>query len=83
VRRHKPTADPLPHQRADLVDWWLTRGRREASQRANAASAIALDDPPPALPDGPTAGGSDDGESATRPAPAAPAVNGDHRAHPA
>jgi predicted protein tyrosine phosphatase len=34
VRRHKPSADPLPHQRADLVDWWLTRGRREASEHA-------------------------------------------------
>jgi predicted protein tyrosine phosphatase len=34
VQRHKETADPLPHQRADLLDWWLTRGRREASARA-------------------------------------------------
>jgi predicted protein tyrosine phosphatase len=31
VRRHKQTADPLSHQRADLMDWWLTRGRREAA----------------------------------------------------
>ncbi len=26
VRAHKPTADPLPHQRADLIDWWRARG---------------------------------------------------------
>jgi protein tyrosine phosphatase (PTP) superfamily phosphohydrolase (DUF442 family) len=37
VRRHKQTADPLPHQRADLLDWWLTRGRREAAARASAS----------------------------------------------
>jgi predicted protein tyrosine phosphatase len=34
VQRHKETADPLPHQRADLLDWWLTRGRRQASAHA-------------------------------------------------
>ena len=26
VRRRKPSADPLPHQRADLRRWWETRG---------------------------------------------------------
>jgi predicted protein tyrosine phosphatase len=36
VRRHKQTADPLPHQRADLLDWWLTRGRSEAAAHASA-----------------------------------------------
>ena len=36
VQRHKETADPLPHQRADLLDWWLTRGRREATAHAAA-----------------------------------------------
>jgi len=25
VREQKPTADPLPHQRADLHEWWATR----------------------------------------------------------
>jgi protein-tyrosine phosphatase len=25
VRVRKPTAAPLPHQRNDLIDWWLTR----------------------------------------------------------
>jgi predicted protein tyrosine phosphatase len=85
VRRHKPTADPLPHQRADLVDWWLTRGRREASERANAGSAIALDDASPAPSHGPADGGSRDGESAAPPAgaPDMPAANGDRRTHSA
>ncbi len=27
VHRRKPTADPLPHQRADLRRWWEKRGR--------------------------------------------------------
>ena len=26
VRRRKPSADPLPHQRADLRRWWEARG---------------------------------------------------------
>jgi len=29
VRRHRSTANPLPHQRADLLDWWMTRGRQQ------------------------------------------------------
>jgi predicted protein tyrosine phosphatase len=37
VRRHKETADPLPHQRADLLDWWTTRGRREAAAHASSS----------------------------------------------
>ena len=28
VRRRKPSADPLPHQREDLRQWW--EGRRGA-----------------------------------------------------
>lgn len=39
VRKHKHTADPLPHQRADLRDWWLTRGRREAAAHASASES--------------------------------------------
>ena len=38
IRRHKPTADPLPHQRADLLEWWLTRGRHEAAAHASSGS---------------------------------------------
>jgi predicted protein tyrosine phosphatase len=41
VRRHKQTADPLPHQRADLMDWWLTRGRREAAAHTAANRSTA------------------------------------------
>lgn len=26
VRRRKPSANPLPHQRADLLSWWQDRG---------------------------------------------------------
>ncbi len=26
VRRRKPSANPLPHQRADLLSWWQERG---------------------------------------------------------
>jgi hypothetical protein len=26
LRERKPTARPLSHQRADLLDWWQTRG---------------------------------------------------------
>jgi atypical dual specificity phosphatase len=29
VREQKPTADPLPHQRADLRDWWESRSTGE------------------------------------------------------
>jgi protein-tyrosine phosphatase len=25
LRRRKPTAEPLPHQRADLIEWWQSR----------------------------------------------------------
>ena len=27
LRGRKPTADPLPHQREDLIAWWNTRGQ--------------------------------------------------------
>ena len=39
VRRHKHTADPLPHQRADLLEWWVTRGRRQAAAHASARAS--------------------------------------------
>jgi atypical dual specificity phosphatase len=36
VQSRKPTADPLPHQRADLTDWWLhRRARLELRHRAS------------------------------------------------
>ena len=31
VRRQKPSANPLPHQRADLFEWWLSHGRQQAA----------------------------------------------------
>jgi predicted protein tyrosine phosphatase len=81
VRRHKPTADPLPHQRADLVDWWLTRGRREAAEHAGAGSsaeastAVADDDVPASPPAGDRAAAATDdaGQNGT-------AANGDRGA---
>src|SRR5262249_2613818 len=30
VQRRKPSADPLPHQRADLRRWWVARADRGA-----------------------------------------------------
>ena len=33
VRRRKPSADPLPHQRADLRRWWALRGMAGESER--------------------------------------------------
>ena len=56
VQRHKETADPLPHQRADLLDWWLTRGRREAAAHAiesRSQPALAGDDAGLAQPNPP------------------------------
>jgi predicted protein tyrosine phosphatase len=41
VRRNKSTADPLPHQRIDLLEWWLIRGRRQAAAHS-AADTRAL-----------------------------------------
>ena len=32
VRRRKPSADPLPHQRQDLKRWWQSRGSAEAQR---------------------------------------------------
>jgi protein-tyrosine phosphatase len=29
VQRRKPSADPLPHQRADLQRWWMARSRSD------------------------------------------------------
>jgi protein-tyrosine phosphatase len=36
VRRRKPSADPLPHQRADLRRWWQARVDAGASEDAEA-----------------------------------------------
>ena len=36
VRARKSTANPLAHQRADLLDWWFTRGRQQAAAHAAA-----------------------------------------------
>ena len=33
VRRRKPSADPLPHQRADLRRWWASRSVAGESER--------------------------------------------------
>ena len=41
VRRHKSTANPLPHQRADLLDWWLTHGRQQAGAHSAAVARAA------------------------------------------
>ena len=56
VRRHRSTANPLPHQRADLLDWWMTRGRQQAAahsaaetRAATEAGATAADATPAAL----------------------------------
>jgi predicted protein tyrosine phosphatase len=52
VRSRKSTANPLPHQRADLLDWWLTRGRQQAAAHSAAEAreagdvADAADTPP-------------------------------------
>jgi predicted protein tyrosine phosphatase len=32
VRAHKPSANPLPHQREDLRDWWEGRSDRHAGR---------------------------------------------------
>jgi protein-tyrosine phosphatase len=37
VRRRKPSADPLPHQRADLRRWWESRGAPEEGDRREVA----------------------------------------------
>jgi predicted protein tyrosine phosphatase len=43
VRQHKSTANPLPHQRVDLLDWWLTRGRQQAAAHSAAEARAAAD----------------------------------------
>ena len=52
VRRRKPSADPLPHQRADLRRWW--EGRREAERGAGDAEQTVHESIPG--PDEPGAG---------------------------
>ena len=43
VRSHKSTRDPLPHQRVDLLDWWLTRGREQAAAHSAADARAAAE----------------------------------------
>jgi predicted protein tyrosine phosphatase len=43
VSHHKSTANPLPHQRADLLDWWLIRGRQQAAAHSAADTRAAAD----------------------------------------
>ena len=52
VRRRKPSADPLPHQRADLRRWW--EGRSEAERGAGDAEQTVHESIPG--PDEPGAG---------------------------
>jgi protein-tyrosine phosphatase len=35
VQNRKPNADPLPHQRADLADWWMNRQARLPQRKAS------------------------------------------------
>jgi protein-tyrosine phosphatase len=44
VQAHKPSADPLPHQREDLRIWWQLRGPSQPSE----ASGDRAPSPPPA-----------------------------------
>ena len=50
IRQHKSTADPLPNQRADLLDWWVTRGRQQAAAHSAAETRAAEFDTPSATP---------------------------------
>jgi predicted protein tyrosine phosphatase len=49
IRAHRSTANPLSHQRADLLDWWSARGRQQAAAhsageaRATAAATTTAD----------------------------------------
>jgi predicted protein tyrosine phosphatase len=43
VRRHRSTANPLPHQRADLLDWWMTRGRQQGAAHSAAETRAATE----------------------------------------
>jgi predicted protein tyrosine phosphatase len=47
VQSHRVTANPLPHQRIDLLDWWFTHGRQQAEAHS-AAEARAAAGPAPA-----------------------------------
>jgi predicted protein tyrosine phosphatase len=46
VRSHKSRANPLPHQRVDLLDWWATGGRQQAAAHADAEARAAAVTPP-------------------------------------
>jgi predicted protein tyrosine phosphatase len=37
IAARKPTADPLPHQRHDLANWWLLRRRRRTDPASDAS----------------------------------------------
>jgi len=37
VAARKPDADPLPHQRHDLANWWMLRRRRDSEAPADTA----------------------------------------------
>jgi protein-tyrosine phosphatase len=37
IAARKPTADPLPHQRHDLANWWLLRRRRRTDPAPDAS----------------------------------------------
>jgi protein-tyrosine phosphatase len=39
VQRRKPSADPLPHQRADLRRWWVARGDAGAADAPRPGSS--------------------------------------------
>ena len=47
VRSRKPSADPLPHQRADLRRWWDARNRQRAFSTATPPRAGAGPSPRP------------------------------------
>jgi predicted protein tyrosine phosphatase len=74
VRSHKSTANPLPHQRADLLDWWLTHGRQEAATHSAAearADVEAAGAPDAGAGEAPVAAASSD--AAADAGPTAPA----------
>jgi predicted protein tyrosine phosphatase len=43
VRTQKATANPLPHQRVDLLDWWFSHGRQRAAAHSAAEARAAAD----------------------------------------
>lgn len=45
VQQRKPTAEPLPHQRDDLIWWWDERGTADGSAEPSAAPDAPEPDP--------------------------------------